>query len=326
MLVSVGIWRATSDTQFDSAAQASTRTTDGSSTVLSTKDTSTASAPPTSDATPPTTGAVTLPNPVTPIASSGPPPFAQYQEIHANCGLAHKASDDPIVFPNLAGASHNHTFVGNTATNAQSTPASLLASGRTTCQDTLDTSAYWVPTLLQHGTAVDPSSVTVYYKSGVKDYRTVQAFPPGFRLVVGSPKTPDAAHFQGNYQCGNQGQSADFLASCPAGSALIVHLKAPSCWDGRTLDSPDHHSYMAFPVNGICPADHPVALPMLEIKVGYKLPGGHTDGLAYSSGASFTFHYDFMNGWNQSRLVYLTQHCIREGRQCNGFGVDEHKP
>jgi hypothetical protein len=50
--------------------------------------------------------------------------------------------------------------------------------------------------------------------------------------------------------------------------------------------------------------------------------------LAYSSGTggSYTFHYDFMNGWTQSRLVYLTQHCIDGGRQCNGFGVDPHKP
>ncbi|MDT5023810.1 MAG: hypothetical protein QOE61_236 [Micromonosporaceae bacterium] len=284
-------------------------------------------APSTIPSTTPTGGAgtVLLPTPIAPIVSTGTPPQAQYQEIHADCGVTRHLSDDPIVFPGLPGASHNHTFVGNTTTDASSTTASLAAGG-TSCQDGQDMSAYWFPTLYQHGGAVDPSTVTVYYKSGVRDYRTVQPFPPGFRLIVGSPKTPDAAHFQGNWQCGNQGLSKDFLPSCPDGSVLIVHLKAPSCWDGRTLDNPSHSSYMTFPVNGVCPADHPVALPMLEIKVAYKLPGGHTDGLVYSSGGSYSFHYDFMNGWVQSRLIYLTKHCINEGRQCNGVGVDQHKP
>ena len=270
-------------------------------------------------------GTVTLPSRIPPITSTGQPPHAQYQEIHANCSVTTHLSDDPIVFPGLRGASHNHTFVGNTTTNAFTTPGSL-AAGATSCEDSQDMSAYWFPTLYQHGAVVDPSTVTIYYKSAVKDYRTVQPFPPGFRFVVGSPRTPDPAHFQGNWTCGNQGQHDDFLSSCPEGSALIVRLKAPSCWDGWTLDDPSHASYMTHPVNGVCPADHPVALPMLEIKVAYKLPGGRTDGLSYSSGASYSFHYDFMNGWVQERLIYLTKHCINGGRQCNGFGVDQHKP
>jgi hypothetical protein len=257
-----------------------------------------------------------------PAAPTGKVPFAQYQEIHADCGVTEHLSDDPIVFPGRPGVSHNHTFAGNTTTNANSTPASLL-TGQTSCQDKGDKSAYWFPTLLQNGAPVDPSTVTVYYKSGVKDYRTVQPFPAGFRLVVGSMLTPDAAHFQGNWQCtGYHGN--DFPASCPAGSALIVHLKAPSCWDKVNVDS-DYKSHMAFPVKGVCPADW-VPLPMLEIKVAYKLPGGNTGGLAYSSGGSYTFHYDFMNGWDQPRLVQLVQHCINGGRQCNGVGIDQHKP
>jgi Domain of unknown function (DUF1996) len=268
---------------------------------------------------------VRLAQAVAPLAAPpGKPPQAQYQEIHADCGVTRHGSDDPIVFPGVPGASHNHTFVGNATTDANTTPASL-ATGATSCEDSLDRSAYWMPTLYQHGSVVDPSTVTIYYKSGVDDYRTVRPFPPGFRIVVGSPKTPDVAHFQGDWRCGEQ-VAHDFLPSCPAGSALIVHLKAPSCWDGSTLDSVDHSSHLVFPVNGVCPAAHPVALPMLEIKVSYLLPGGRTDGLAYSSGASYTFHYDFMNGWDQARLAELTRHCINEGRQCNGYGIDQHKP
>ena len=54
--------------------------------------------------------------------------------------------------------------------------------------------------------------------------------------------------------------------------------------------------------------------------------GGTTTGLRYSSGASYSFHYDFLNAWQPDRLAYLVKHCINEGRQCNGYGVDQHKP
>lgn len=252
------------------------------------------------------------------------PPFAQYQEAHANCDVNHRLSDDPIVFPGLPGASHNHTFIGNPTTNANSTPQSLVG-GATSCQDTLDASGYWFPTLSQNGTPVPNSIVTVYYKSGVKDYRTVKPFPAGFKLLVGDVKTPDAAHFGGNWSCTGY-KGSDWPASCPSGSSLVVRLKAPSCWDGVHLDVPDHKSHMAWPVSGVCPADHPVPLPMLEIKLPYKLAGTSTAGLAYSSGASYSFHYDFMNGWNAARQAYVVAYCINGGRQCNGYGEDPKKP
>jgi hypothetical protein len=252
------------------------------------------------------------------------PPRAQYHEMHANCDVNHRLSDDPIVFPGLAGASHNHTFIGNPRTDANSTPASLVG-GATSCEDTLDASGYWFPTLLRNDVPVIPDAPTVYYKSGVKDYRTVQPFPAGFKLLVGDVHTPDAAHFLGNWQCpGFKGN--DIPSSCPSGSSLVVRLTAPSCWDGVHLDTTDHKSHMAWPVNGLCPADHPVPLPMLEIKLPYPLNNGSTGGLTYSSGASYSFHYDFMNGWDPARQAYLVSYCINGGRQCNGFGEDSKNP
>jgi Domain of unknown function (DUF1996) len=252
------------------------------------------------------------------------PPFAQYQEMHANCRVNHALNDDPIVFPGLAGASHNHSFIGNPNTNAQSTPQSLVG-GPTSCQDTKDASGYWFPTLLQRGTPIAVDQPTVYYKSGVKDYRTVKPFPAGFKLLVGDVHTVDAAHFAGNWQCtGYKGN--EIPPSCPSGAGLLVHLKAPSCWDGVHLDTTDHKSHMAWPENGVCPADHPVPLPMLEIKIPYHLNGGDTSGLAYSSGASYSFHYDFMNGWDAARQAQLVAYCINGGRQCNGYGEDPKNP
>lgn len=256
--------------------------------------------------------------------AAGNPPPAQYQEIHADCTVNHRLSDDPIVFPGQPGASHNHTFIGNPTTDANSTPASLVG-GATSCQDPLDASGYWFPTLLQNGVPLVPDKPTIYYKSGVKDYRTVQPFPAGFKLLVGDAHNMIPANFTGNWKCpGFTG--TDFPASCPSGSSLVARLKAPSCWDGVHLDSADHKSYMAFPVNGVCPAAFPVPLPMLEAKIPYPLNNGNTSGLALASGPGYTFHYDFMNGWNPARQAYLVDYCIHGGRQCNGYGVDTKNP
>ncbi|MFI5912075.1 DUF1996 domain-containing protein [Dactylosporangium sp. NPDC051541] len=259
-----------------------------------------------------------------PALAADDPPRAQYHEMHANCTVNHTLSDDPIVFPGLPGASHNHSFIGNPTVNANSTPQSLVG-GSTSCEDTKDASGYWFPTLLQRGVPLQPDKPTVYYKSDVKDYRTVKPFPAGFKLLVGDAKAPNTAAFKGNYQCTGY-KGADFPASCPAGSTLQVRLTSPSCWDGVHLDTADHKSHMAWPVNGVCPADHPVPLPMLEIKLPYPLHNGDTGGLAYASGGSFTFHYDFMNGWDAARQSYLVSYCINGGRQCNGFGEDPKKP
>ena len=80
-----------------------------------------------------------------------------------NCTFSHRNTDDPIVFLNTPGASHDHSFVGNRTTNAFSTTDSLLG-GRTTCRRPAETAAYWMPTLYVDGNAVTPTGATIYYR------------------------------------------------------------------------------------------------------------------------------------------------------------------
>ncbi len=93
----------------------------------------------------------------------------------SSCTVTHRAPDDPIVFFGQPGASHDHSFAGNTSTNASSTLASLLAAG-TTCHRAGDTAAYWMPTLLQNGQPVMPVHAQIYYRRSTQ--RHVEAFPP----------------------------------------------------------------------------------------------------------------------------------------------------
>ncbi|MFR9800314.1 DUF1996 domain-containing protein [Streptomyces sp. MS06] len=271
---------------------------------------------------------------VTPSTANPPPRY--FHEFQANCAVSHTGPDDPIVFPGLPGASHDHTFLGNTSTDAYSTTASL-DGGDTACKAPADASAYWMPSLYDGDRKVLPAGPQViYYKAGVTDYTSVRPFPKGLRFIVGNPlQGPDG--FRDNpgwvegWECGNSYKNVDFPADCPAGTQLNIRMQAPSCWDGKYLDTPDHRSHMAYPVvkpgtnDNVCPADHPVAVPMIEFKMAFPVDGDMSQ-VHLASGRGYTFHYDFINAWGDRTLKALVDHCIVGGLQCDAHGYDQTHP
>jgi hypothetical protein len=128
------------------------------------------------------------------------------------------------------------------------------------------------------------------------------------------------------WECGDSYHNTDLPTSCPAGSGINIRMQAPSCWNGLYLDTPDHKSHMAYPVNGVCPADHPVALPMIEFKMAFPAPAGDLSQLRLASGRGYSFHYDFFNAWDAPTLAAMVNHCIVGGLQCNARGYDEANP
>ena len=77
-------------------------------------------------------------------------------------------------------------------------------------------------------------------------------------------------------------------------------------------------SYSTEDASGVfrCDAAHPVALPYVNMIVRWdgQYPAG--DSVTLASGAAFTFHADFMNGWDQPRLVSLFDQCIKTQIEC----------
>jgi hypothetical protein len=272
-----------------------------------------------------------------PPAPPGADTVVTHHEFQANCTVNHTAPDDPILFPGQFGASHNHSFMGNLSTNAQSTPESLLAASGTSCTIPQDKSAYWFPTLYKGDTQIiSPDLQTIYYKSGILDYKKVQPFPAGLKFIVGNAMAT-ADQFKNSpgtvegFECGDSSFNWTIPAYCAPGSQLNVRYQAPSCWDGIHLDSADHKSHMAYPVNGECPPDHPVPVPMIEMKISWPVSGDmsqvHLANMTVNGMVmSASWHYDFMNGWDQDVLTALTQHCIDGGLQCNPHGFDQYKP
>lgn len=179
-------------------------------------------------ANPPVTGVV---------PSKAEPTHRYFHEFQANCSVSHTRPDDPIVYPGQPGKSHDHTFMGNTTTNAASTTASL-DSGRTTCRAPGDKSAYWMPTLLKGNTPVLPvGPQVIYYKAGVTDYTSVRSFPKGLRFVVGSP-------------CSRRPTSATTAASWRAGSAATASSTSTSRSSVRTGPTSSSTSASRRPVAG----------------------------------------------------------------------------
>ena len=263
--------------------------------------------------------------------------------FYANCRFSHTNDDDPIVYPGQPGKSHPHTFFGNESTDAASTP-STLRTAKTTCKPSADTAAYWVPTLYQGNREIRPAKGQFYYV--LRGYDQMHPFPVGLKMVAGNahafrPQRTDVVY----WACGGRGGRSAPLETVPKSCAdvpiprqkgffkacakcplrplptpahvktyLELHVNFPDCWDGKHLDSPDHKSHMAYSRNYVCPASHPVKVPLIRLMVRYPITGGQDVYL--SSGSVLTGHADFFNAWDEKFLTRLVDVCFHD-RPCN---------
>jgi hypothetical protein len=259
-----------------------------------------------------------------PTTPTIPPGAVRVAEFLADCPASHRLPDDPIVFPNLPGASHMHSFFGSETTKASTTVTDLL-NANSNCNPSIDKSAYWIPTFYNNNVPVEPTTGVFYYLGeGVSDalIAQTQPFPLGLRIVAGNAKaTGPADNTIARWSCLGHGEvnpSSDFV-TCPAGSMLESYLDFPHCWDGVNLDSADHKSHMAYPVGNACPASHPVVVPKLRQVMRYPV-NGNPAGFRLASGAGFTMHGDFFNAWPVDEMARRVTNCIRIIVKCGADG------
>jgi hypothetical protein len=233
-----------------------------------------------------------------------------------NCRFSHSAPDDPIVFPGKAGASHDHSFVGNRSTDAFSNYGSLR-SADTSCLRADDKAGYWVPTLYQGATAIFPLGATIYYRRGT--LAPVTTFPNNFRMIAGDATSTAPQGMRVTFwSCGALSgvPPSSTVPTCPdtRGSFLRLHVRFPSCWDGASLDSADHKSHLAYAIGRRCPSTHPVPVPAITQIYRYPTRGG--DGFALASGGQFSAHADFVNAWKPVALRRLVDDCLNALVHC----------
>ncbi len=247
------------------------------------------------------------------------------------CRSSHTNHDDPIVYPGERGAAHQHDFFGNTRTNAFSTRKKLLGKP-TTCSRPGDRAAYWTPSLLKRGKRIAPDRVIAYYRtSRIGDIESIRPFPRGLKMIAGSHMAtkddPQPTRFV-NWNCGDGVEGTAGMPRRCRTKPLRLRIEFPNCWNGKTLDSADHQSHMAYAgVGGVrgCPRSHPVAVPALSLNFRWQIDGP-LRRVKLSSGGKYSGHADFWNIWNQRVLRRLVRRCLNDGRVCNSSITDAPFP
>jgi hypothetical protein len=250
----------------------------------------------------------------TQVAELGPQ--GRVPQFKVECAWSHAATDDPIVHPGRPGRSHLHDFFGNRQTDAHSTVARLLDAD-TSCQNKLDTAAYWAPGLLRDSAPVEPTGSVAYYRPGPGvDPASLHPYPAGLMMVAGDPTTegPQALAVAA-WHCGASPVLTAEPRDCPSTAPLGVRIAFPDCWDGEHLDSDDHRAHVARSVDGQCPSDHPVPLPQLIFEVHYPVRGDPA-GLELASGGVHGVHADFLNAWDQATLEREVRLCLNGEHVC----------
>jgi len=260
-----------------------------------------------------------------------------------DCKTTHFADDDPIVFPNQPGASHNHEFFGASNVNANSTIESIITA-KNSCTVGADRSAYWTPAAYQDGKKISADSNKFYYKAGGLNPATTkfQQMPFGLRMIAGNAnaKSPKETIAQAGYWYKtpvyknmpkvthpkltntSRGSNPTLFPVDAGNERLQVLIFFPQCWDGKNLWLPNT-THMTYAVKGKCPDTHPVPLMQVQYNLGYNAAKGG-NGFKLSSGGWYTLHADFVNGWHPITLKKLTEACTFGGRYC-GLAASERQ-
>src|SRR5437868_2846014 len=308
-------------------------------------------------------GGVGIP-PITPLNDLGAFRFL--------CHPGQLLHDDPIVYPGQPGKSHLHMFIGNTGANANSTYQSLRTTGGSTCDNqgqsfAINRSSYWTPAMMDGaGDAVLPDYVLVYYKRfpasgpgcvGPMAVGICTDLPNGLRFIFGYNMTTMTGgptgigtrdYWSMSYQCwSNEANTvpipataqANFhtiadvaAAGCPAGARLHVSIEAPTCWDGKNLDTADHRSHIVYAPDGtdkgmgyVCPADHPYVLPLISYQWLYTLDDNFvagkwhlvSDEMFPGIKAGTTLHMDYFEAWSTTARTTWQRNCINGPMSCS---------
>ncbi len=224
------------------------------------------------------------------------------------CAFSHRNEDDPIVFPDQPGMSHQHDYFGATSVAAATKWKSLLTMPNL-CDSSGDLSAYWAPTLQADLVDVTPIEMAVYFRTPTGADPTQVAAPPnGLELIS----------VRSGWTCVRTDTPQKKMPLCPSPSLTRLVLEYPDCWDGKHLSSSDHRSHVASSVDGQCPSTHQTLIPQMATEIRYELKNFPKDTqYSLSSGKIEDAHGDAILVWNQEVLKKEIRSCIFRRVNCD---------
>jgi hypothetical protein len=205
-----------------------------------------------------------------------------------------------------------------------------------------------------------------YYKGSYffapSEGRNIVSVPVGLHMISGDHKNADPALGAVNtrYICmGPNGENPGWKATiaaafadntCVAGADFTIEVHFPNCWDGVNLDSPDHKSHMADPIQDqsapftwSCPATHPKQIPSMSVNAHYPVTDARqvsrwrlaSDMYDAALPAGLSGHADYMMGWdpsphpelwseNKNLVEMWTEHCLHEQRDCHNYLIGDN--
>jgi hypothetical protein len=269
--------------------------------------------------------------------------------FRTHCAPLLHARIDPIIGHDQRVVSqHVHTVTGARSFGYAVTAADFDPALGSTCNIPEDMSMYWAPALYykDKGTLrIVKTTHTHYYISIGDGYirkgNKLHSFPRGLRVIVGDNNNRSERVGQGwpSWHCiVDQPGSKNLFLNKPSYSKLPprfapdgrecvswqANMLFPNCWDGVSLDAPDHKSHMAYMPNfGSCPKSHPILVPQLLFQVEFHLGDIPTNARApdfvLSNGdvTMGSFHGDYIAGFDENVLAKLMVECQRDkGAKC----------
>jgi hypothetical protein len=263
------------------------------------------------------------------------------------CAPSHMRNDDPLVLPGQPGASHHHTFYGNTSTNSNSDLMGFSTTGNSTCNGgIMNRTAYWSPSMVdtKEGRPILPGLAIFYYKAGgnIHAYAPDEVFtvpPKGLRMIAGNPKATSPADTFARYTClAPEGVNRAFygwkdsIPDCAVGDSMQVAVTFPQCWNGIDLDSPNHQSHMAYPnwdfsqgSTGRCPKTHPKLIPEIGLNFNFPVTFPHqttswrlsSDNYSSAFPGGYSLHSDWVNGWDETFLTGIIKNCLQADKDAH---------
>lgn len=159
-------------------------------------------------------------------------------------------------------------------------------------------------------------------------------FPKGLKMLAGSAMKFDGPVADStaakavsfvclNYTSGGSSPQTTTLPSGPCLDGMRAQIIFPSCWDGVNLDSANHQSHVAYPINGQpdtgdCPTTHPIKFMTLFYEFIYNTGslrsisnGTRSSGFVFANGDAmgYSFHGDFLSGWDEDVLSDAIVQC-----------------